>query len=103
MTAAQEEAKRQAEVMIAFSEGEEIEYFSGLLEKWQPTRSPVWNFEETQYRIKPKPREPRVIWVNEWSDRLSVNNYPTEQSALLAADARAIATRKFIEVIEEES
>ena len=91
------------EVVQAHRDGAEIEcsYINRTEEKWG-TASPVWNFEHFKYRIKPKPREPRVIWVNEYPQGFGRSGiYHQEEDAASMAASSAIAARKFIEVIEE--
>ena len=57
-TPAQQEAKRQAEVMIAFSEGKEIECSNKDRNNWDVNRYPSWIWSEYDYRIAvPKPKK----------------------------------------------
>jgi hypothetical protein len=44
-------------VIQAFKEGGEIQFRSKYTfdDVWKTTSSPVWNFESTAYRVKPKP------------------------------------------------
>lgn len=58
MTKEQQEAKRKAEVMLAFAEGRKIEFSD--LEKgneWVGISDPQWSWGVCDYRIKPS--EPR--------------------------------------------
>lgn len=72
--------------------------------------SPSWNFFHFDFRIKPEPRKPREIWVNEYPDGHSATIksgfghyfYLTAEEATQGACGGCIATRKFIEVIEDE-
>ena len=56
MTKEQQEAKRKAEVMLAFAEGKEIE-FKGSEDIWEEIEFPIWAWDSANYRIKPS--EPR--------------------------------------------
>lgn len=59
-----------------------------------------FDFIEWEYRIKPEPREPRVIWVVEHPDgSLSFRNFLYEAGAVEDSAGR-LPVRKFIEVIE---
>lgn len=53
MTPAQQEAARHAEVMLAFSRGENIEYVSlGSGLPWEPIDEPTWSWARFDYRVK---------------------------------------------------
>ena len=54
-----EETRKAIEVMQAYVDGEEIEYRAD--ERWYSTSSPVFNWEDSDYRIKHKPREWDVL------------------------------------------
>lgn len=56
MTPEQQEAKRRAEVMLAFADGAPIEWriADGGFE-WHEDESPHWNWSEIDYRVKPNP------------------------------------------------
>lgn len=92
------------EVMQAFERGEEIEVLvTGLggQSAWITAFPPGWNWSNTDYRIKP--REPRVIWVNEYK----VGNYveytvhETREKSLEKAARTVIRIAvKYREVIE---
>ncbi len=88
------------EVMQAFERGEEVEIRWLVRPDWETmikTSTPVvWNTSTFDYRIKP--REPRVIWVNEYSDGGHVHF--TEDDALRSACAAKRTAVKYIEVIE---
>lgn len=45
------------EIMQAYKEGAEIEYFSEPLNQWLPAKSPTWNWETRDYRVKPLSKE----------------------------------------------
>jgi hypothetical protein len=93
-------------VIAAHKEGKTIQYRArwGAPEGWQDTpNDPVWNFYYNEYRIKPEPCKPRVIYVNEYEGGGFGSGYAIKDSAVFSGAAtNAIATRKFIEVIEEE-
>ena len=70
MTPAQQEACRQAEVMIAFSEGKEIEIANVGSSNWKPIETPMWAWNSNDYRIAaPKPKKVKFLcWYD--GDRL---------------------------------
>jgi hypothetical protein len=90
------------EVMQAFERGEEIqarEIFSES-EDWlavinQPSYK--WNLERYDYRIKP--REPRVIWVNEYEHGEHAVHDSRESAEERACNAQRVAV-KYVEAIE---
>ena len=48
-------AKEMVEIMLAYERGEQIE-ISDKTGKWYESREPLWNWEEYNYRVKPKTR-----------------------------------------------
>lgn len=46
---------KHAELIKAWADGAEIEYWSEFKQMWKDEWKPVWN-ESTQYRIKPTPK-----------------------------------------------
>ena len=52
------------EVVQAYMDGKEVEYYDGCSCRWENCDDPEWNFADLQWRIK---RQPRVIWVNEYN------------------------------------
>ena len=54
----QERAKKQAEVMLAYAEGKEIEYMN-VHASWTSCSDPVWDWSRNEYRVK-KPA-PKVV------------------------------------------
>lgn len=53
-----EDTKKAIEVMQAWVDGAEIEFFDS---KWLAIADPVWNWDKGPYRVKPKPRE---FWIH---------------------------------------
>jgi len=53
------------EVLTAYKAGKKIEVKGHGGVKWHKTSMSAWDFVECDYRAKP---EPKVIWVNEYSD-----------------------------------
>ena len=49
-----DEARRAAEVMLAYADGKEIEVRKG--DKWFPSDTVVFNWCDFRYRIKPQPK-----------------------------------------------
>ena len=66
-----------AELIKAWADGAEIEYWTGV--RWLKSDSPSW-LEEKQYRIKPEPKpEPkpdlvRYVACNVWFDGYDVSS-----------------------------
>lgn len=50
-----EEAKKAAEVMLAYAEGKEIE-FKSYTQDWDDILYPNFNWDRNKYRIKPSPK-----------------------------------------------
>ena len=50
------EARKAAEVMLAYADGKEIEYKNGALKDWSITSVPTFNWGSNDYRIKPGPK-----------------------------------------------
>jgi len=71
MTPEQEEAKRRAVVMLAFSEGKRIEYFEDMCNKWLEVKKPAWQWSDVLYRVAEEPELapleasdiPPVCWI----------------------------------------
>ena len=47
-------ARKAAEVMLAYADGKEIEYKNGALKDWSITSVPTFNWGSNDYRIKPQ-------------------------------------------------
>lgn len=50
-----EEARKKAEVRVAYAEGKEIEMFCEYINDWEKVDNPVFNWGIDVYRIKPEP------------------------------------------------
>ncbi|WP_440984947.1 hypothetical protein ACQHIH_16175 [Xanthomonas sontii] len=88
------------EVMQAHERGQELELFmDGVWRKLYIP--PSWNWSKYDYRIKP--REPRVIWINEYKDGdyIKYAVHESEDDATGMATEKVTRTAvKFIEVVE---
>ena len=51
-----EEAKQAAEVMMAYAEGREVEYYDVIDECWDSSGDLGFNWFDTKYRVKPEPK-----------------------------------------------
>lgn len=91
-------------VIAAHKEGKRIQFKHKGTATWYECNDPNWGFDAYDYRIKPEPREPRVIWVNEYEDGLGGRCEATKEEIIsfCAIDRKRIGVRKFIEVIDEE-
>lgn len=66
--------KEKIEVMQAALDGGKLETCSLTYDgKWMPAHSPLFNWVQSDYRIKPEPREPRIFYSNEESSSLCKN------------------------------
>jgi len=84
-------AKKRAEVMIAFSEGKEIE-FMDRANKWHKNTDPSWDWDSWDYRVKEEPLE---LWVNVYEDDIYVHE--TKEKALFFAGGNCIKTIRMVE------
>lgn len=90
-------------VIAAQSQGKTIEGRTKKGGEWIKVNHTDYgfNFCDWEYRIKPEPLEPRVIWVNEYPSGCRWGMpASSEKCAREHKGTNAIATRKFIEVIE---
>lgn len=66
MNDAQKQAKEYAEILLAFSRGEKVEYRETCSSEWKkPTLGPVWQFASNEYRVAPKPVERWAVLTND--------------------------------------
>ena len=49
-----EEARKAAEVMLAYAEGREVECYDDLHECWESSEYICFNWYDTKYRVKPE-------------------------------------------------
>ena len=83
------ERHKHADVIIAWANGEEIEFRHSVSNEWEPVSPPtrLWK-EEYEYRVKPKIVK-KEGWVNVYS---ALSGYPmaqvfdTEKEAMNAED-----------------
>lgn len=66
MKEVQKEAKRRAEVMLAFAEGKEIENRCRGRDDWDEVIDPSWDWFSNDYRIKSPAK--RKIMLDAWLD-----------------------------------
>ena len=51
------EARRRAEIMIAFANGSDVQFYNGVTKQWEDIRPECVLFESTaEYRVKPEPK-----------------------------------------------
>lgn len=84
-------------VMQAHEAGEVIEYANSGKSDWEEIIHPAWDWASFDYRIKP--REPRVIWVNEYEGG-GYLVFESESSATGHARSAVRKAVKYVEVIE---
>ena len=57
-----EEARKAAEVMLAYANGEEIELYNEIYSRWEEAEICSFNWFANTYRVKPKEKfDPRVL------------------------------------------
>lgn len=56
--------REKIQCMEAFERGEEIEEAYRGYDIWSSMGTPSWNFEDRNYRIKPKPKQ--VVAIEKW-------------------------------------
>ena len=61
----QEQAKYQADVMLAFAEGKTIQWRRYDF-KWEDSHTPLWDWFSNEYRVKPS--EPKKVIIEAWLD-----------------------------------
>ena len=59
-----QEAMEAAEVLRAYGEGREIEFWNSEKNEWLKGINPTFNFALCQYRVKPEP--PAIDWGKSW-------------------------------------
>ena len=97
-------------VIQAHKEGKEIQFrcVDDFDKTWTgySESSPSWDFSEFEYRIKPEPRKPREVFLREFDGgRLDHARAFRSEDDAVKDSLRGVhsATRKFIEVIEDQS
>ena len=74
MTTEQQEAKRRAEVMLAFANGAPIEWMlqNRTADEWQDAQFPMWDWHTYNYRVNP---EPFVDWdaMPAWANAVAMD------------------------------
>ncbi len=75
MTPEQQEAKRRAEVMLAFANGAPIEWMlqNRTADEWQDAQFPMWDWHTYNYRVNP---EPFVDWdaMPAWANAVAMRS-----------------------------
>lgn len=96
----QKEAKRRAEIMLAFAEGAKVEVreITEADNKWRPTNSPAWDWYRGDYRIK---KEPRMFYINAYPDGSYSQAQPDRDTADQLAGYRRTECIKVVEVFED--
>lgn len=82
-------------VMQAYQEGKSIQFLRDPDNGWiDCSGSPVWNWLDNEYRVKPELME---IWVNVYEKRGVMYSYTTPKGAQNCLSEGGV-TKKFIEV-----
>jgi len=56
-----EQSRKMANVMLAYSEGKEIEYLDSASNQWAVTTHPSWDWSRYNYRVKPRIYHPKDL------------------------------------------
>lgn len=102
-----EKAKALLPIITALAEGKVIQYKwinpAYGPKEWQDTPDPQFNTDEFDYRIKPEPKVPRVLYVNIYNDGTDCHLAYKDKRVGAEASGAKISERtvKFIEVIED--
>ena len=97
MSQSQKEAAEYAEVLLAYSRGEQIQVRYENEETWAPITYPLWDFGHNDYRIAPKPVEE---WRWLFSNGQTSSVYPTKESLIdifRNTDGRPVLMREVTE------
>jgi hypothetical protein len=85
-------------VIAAHRDGKTIQYCRAHRENWVDIESdPVWDFQFSDYRIKPEPLE---CWVNTYKNSIYNALHPTEDSAKAAANEDTIRVAVHMKEVE---
>jgi hypothetical protein len=84
--------KEKSEIMLAHAAGAEVLSRPYGASEWNYTENPEWDWIYFDYRLKP--RKPRRIWVDEYSNGTSVVHSSQKTTSGLAK------TTEFVEVIK---
>lgn len=86
-------------IMQAFEDGEEVQRYSKHYKEWVLEILPLWNWCQSDYRIKP---QPKVIWVNEYEDGDNYGYDTLEGAKDNISPEHARTLIKYVEVMEDE-
>ena len=75
-----------ADVIVAWSEGAEIEGNSIGFNEWDDEISPLWDAPTKQYRIKPQPKEPQYLYAWLVKDEERIDFYFDKPEGVLNDD-----------------
>ena len=92
----------QIAVMQGAADAKEIQFrLRGESNRWEKTPDvPLWNWAYYDYRVKP--RKPRELWINEYSDQWFGRAHDSEEKARAFGRAERKQIVKVREVIEDE-
>lgn len=94
----QKEAKRRAEIMLAYAEGAGIEVRKVGNSTWSCATNPFWDWFNKDYRIK---KEPRVFYINLYPNSSLGAAMDSRERADNAADCTRLECIKVVEVVED--
>ena len=62
-----EETREAARVMLAYADGQDVQFYCDMEHEWHDTDDPTWRWDKTRYRVKP-----REWWIVNFEDRDSI-------------------------------
>ena len=94
-----------ANEIIAWANGKEIERYNSITDTWTVVSDPIWG--GTQYRIKPEPKEDRVLYTriefctsDEWDRETLWTSYKEEEDNIKAVFDGETGVLKSVEMIK---
>jgi hypothetical protein len=84
-------------VIAAHRDGKAIQFRTVETEcDWRNIESPVWDFQSSDYRIKPEPIE---YWVNIYPSK-AIGHHETKDEAVLCAHSNALRVAVHMKEVE---
>ena len=85
--------QEQIKIMQAFADGKEIEYTDKGRTDWDPSSTPLWNWYDFDYRIKPEPEIKYPIWCKAtFDDTLVVKFTSLNTGTVVVAGSNRFST-----------
>lgn len=71
---------KYAEVIKAWADGAQIDFYHDVLKRWLPSATPTWHAEE-RYRVRPQIARPYAEVIKAWADgaEIQVQDFPSRK------------------------